>query len=103
MDGGLFSGAQVAHSVARVGPRGGPQGGVAVVVPFPRRIIKVREMVPGCVLEVVIVVCGTRRRAASIYLPPDGRSQVLDALLGADAPAVPEASGLAGKMGDVPD
>ena len=50
--GGLFSAAQVAHSVARVGPRGGPQGGVAVVAPFPHQILGVREMVPGCVLEV---------------------------------------------------
>ena len=40
--GGLFSAAQVAHSVARVGPRGGPQGGVAVVVPFPHKVIGTR-------------------------------------------------------------
>ena len=82
--GGLFSAAQVAHSVARVGPRGGPQGGVAVVVPFPHRILRTKEIVPGCVLEVTVAVRGTQRLAAfvSIYLPPDGRSQVLDALLG---------------------
>ena len=90
--GGLFCAAQVAHSVARDGPRGGPQGGVAVVVPLPHRILEVNEVVPGCVLEVVIAVCGTHRRASfvSIYLPPDGRGQVLDALQGMGAPAAPE-------------
>ena len=60
--GGLFCAAQVAHSVARDGPRGGPQGGVAVVVPLPHRILEVNGVVPGCVLEVVIAVCGTHRR-----------------------------------------
>ena len=90
--GGLFCAAQVAHSVARDGPRGGPQGGVAVVVPLPHRILETHEVVPGCVLEVVIAVCGTHRRASfvSISLPPDGRSQVLDALQGMGAPAAPE-------------
>ena len=90
--GGLFCAAQVAHSVARDGPRGGPQGGVAVVVPLPHRILEVNEVVPGCVLEVVIAVCGTHKRASfvSIYLPPDGRGQVLDALQGMGAPAAPE-------------
>ena len=90
--GGLFSAARVAHSVAREGPRGGPQGGVAVVVPLPHRILETREVVPGCVLEVVFAVCGTQRRVSfvSIYLPPDGRNQVLDALQGMEAPAAPE-------------
>ena len=88
----FFCAAQVAHSVAREGPLGGPQGGVAVVVPLPHRILKTREVVPGCVLEVVAAVCGTQRRApfVSIYLPPDGRSQVLDALQGMGALAAPE-------------
>ena len=86
--GGLFSAAQVAHSVARMGPRGGPQGGVAVVVPFPHRVIRTREIVPGCVLEVLVAVRGTQRQVAfvSLYFPPDGRGHVLDAPAGSRPP-----------------
>ena len=66
--GGLFSAAQVAHSVARTGPRGGPHGGVAVIVPPPQRILVTRELIVGCALEVTVAVRGTERRVSFISL-----------------------------------
>ena len=65
---------------------------MAAVVPFPLRVIGTQEIVPGCVLEVLIAVRGTQRQAAfvSFYFPPDGCGQVLDALQEADRPAAPE-------------
>eukprot|EP00969_Alexandrium_andersonii_P010263 447500-Alexandrium_andersonii.AAC.1 len=38
----------VASSLGRAGPGGGVQGGVAVRVPAPRRLLGQRELVPGC-------------------------------------------------------
>ena len=77
--GGLFKATQVAHAVARVGPRGGPQGGVAVVVPHPHRVLGNRVLAPGCALEVMVAARGTERRVAfvSVYLPPDSRRKIL--------------------------
>ena len=72
--GGLFAAAQVAHAPSRLGPRGGPQGGVAVIAPHPHRILSSRILVPGCAIEAVLALDGGERRAAFVllYLPPGG-------------------------------
>ena len=63
-----------------VGPCGGVQGGVAVAVPYPRRVVGSRELVPGCALEVTVALGGAERHAVfvSLYLPPDSRRAVLN-------------------------
>ena len=86
--GWAFSAGQVVHGEARIGPRGGPQGGVAVLVLRPHKVIESKVIVPGCVLEVTVAISGSERRAVfvSIYLPPDSRREVIDAMLPAARP-----------------
>ena len=57
--GGLFPAVEVRHSAARAGPRGGPQGGVAVLVPRPHRVVADRVLVAGCALEVTVALGAT--------------------------------------------
>ena len=45
--GGLFLGAEVVATDARPGPNGGPQGGVAIVVPIKYVVIGKRTVIPG--------------------------------------------------------
>eukprot|EP00974_Lingulodinium_polyedra_P008685 830052-Lingulodinium_polyedra.AAC.1 len=42
---------KVAASPARPGPRGAKQGGVAMVCPFPQRLLEHRTIVPGCAVR----------------------------------------------------
>ena len=51
----MFPGAEVAWTASRLGPRGGPQGGVAIIVPHGRRILDTHVDVPGCCLTVTIL------------------------------------------------
>eukprot|EP00974_Lingulodinium_polyedra_P024534 2374746-Lingulodinium_polyedra.AAC.1 len=44
---GVFHHTNVVHSNARRGPRGGPQGGVAVLVPAPLVLVRQEDLVPG--------------------------------------------------------
>eukprot|EP00974_Lingulodinium_polyedra_P036304 3481340-Lingulodinium_polyedra.AAC.1 len=48
---GLIPHARIAATEARPGPRGGKQGGVAIVCPAPQRQ---RVLVPGCAVEALI-------------------------------------------------
>eukprot|EP00974_Lingulodinium_polyedra_P128029 11204454-Lingulodinium_polyedra.AAC.1 len=48
---GLILHTRVAASEARPGPRGGEQGGVAIICPGPQRLVEHRELVPGCAVE----------------------------------------------------
>ena len=65
-----FPAATVAHSCAIVGPGGGWQGGVAVIVPAGTAITEVNIIAPGCAIEVIIDRAGTRFCIWAVYLPP---------------------------------
>ncbi|MFM7978115.1 MAG: hypothetical protein ACKPKO_02270, partial [Candidatus Fonsibacter sp.] len=80
--GGLFAAATVACSVVRQGPRGGPQGGVAIVAPHPMRLCSSRELVLGCTVlaEVALSDGDERVLLLSLYLSTDSRREVIDAL-----------------------
>eukprot|EP00974_Lingulodinium_polyedra_P013006 1261981-Lingulodinium_polyedra.AAC.1 len=45
---GLIPHTKVAASPARPGPRGGRQGGVAIICTAPQRLLEHRVIVPGC-------------------------------------------------------
>ena len=67
---------------ARLGPRGGPQGGVAVLLPPGVELVSSRVLVPGCAIEVVARhggggTDGWVATVRSVYLPPDSRREVL--------------------------
>ena len=72
---GLFPNCQVLSGPARPGPTGGPQGGVAIIVPAGWECTHWEVLVPGCVLQARL-----RRRAESergedflvqsVYFPP---------------------------------
>jgi hypothetical protein len=78
---GLFPGTAVVASPARAGPNGGPQGGVAILVPAPHTLLRWEEFVPGCGLAAWVRTDeGREVMVLSIYLPPDDRVNVLRAL-----------------------
>jgi hypothetical protein len=78
---GLFPGSAVVASPARTGPNGGPQGGVAILVPTPHTLLRSLELVPGCGVAAWIRTGEVREvMVLSIYLPPDDRVNVLRAL-----------------------
>ena len=74
---GLFAGAEVVAAEARLGPNGGPQGGVAIVIPVRYEVLGRRTVVPGLCVEATIRRRGDAARMAwviqSLYLPPDDR------------------------------
>ena len=45
---GMFPGTDVVSSPARLGPRGGPQGGIALLAPRPYELMAQREVLAGC-------------------------------------------------------
>ena len=49
-----FPGCNVIGSPAREGPRGGPQGGVAIIVPARYSITASRTLVEGCAIEATL-------------------------------------------------
>eukprot|EP00974_Lingulodinium_polyedra_P056052 5390213-Lingulodinium_polyedra.AAC.1 len=58
---GLVPHTRAVASEARPGPRGGKQGGVAIVCPAPQRLIEHRELIPGCAGEALVEsASGTR-------------------------------------------
>ena len=67
-----------AHAV--LGPRGGPQGGVAILLPQGMAVLSHRVLVPGCALEVCVELDGRRARLLSLYLPPGEQRRVLPVL-----------------------
>ena len=73
----------MAYSLARPGPNGGPQGGVAVLVPVGDEILDTWELVPACAVR-VRVRRGTRTFCVtSVYFPPNENEAVLDQLVAA--------------------
>ena len=48
---GILPHVDVVHNLARPGPLGGLQGGVAILCPGPGRVMARRVLVPGCVVE----------------------------------------------------
>ena len=85
---GVLPHGAVAHSLSRPGPQGGPQGGVAVLCPGPKRVVARKELVPGC--AVAATIAGPSDEPAvtyvSIYMPPGCQMEVLSALEGAPPP-----------------
>ena len=65
-----FPAATVLASAAAAGPRGGPQGGVAILLPAEFQVTSRAELVPGFALE-AHVTHSTRpaMRLVSVYLP----------------------------------
>eukprot|EP00974_Lingulodinium_polyedra_P015492 1499846-Lingulodinium_polyedra.AAC.1 len=45
---GVFPHTAVVQTCARKGPRGGAQGGAAILIPAPLELIWGKEMIPGC-------------------------------------------------------
>ena len=80
---GLFPACQVVSSAARPGPRGGPQGGVAIVIPDTYEVLNKRTVVPGLYVEATVRQRGAPTQSAwvvqSLYLPPDDRRSAADA------------------------
>ena len=56
--GGLFPGAEVISSCARNGERGGPCGGVAILIPARYEVIESAVIVPGYCVEAVVCLRG---------------------------------------------
>ena len=81
---GLFPAATVVAAPSRLGPAGGQQGGVAIIIPAAWNVMASAIRVEGCCVEAV--VRSSRHDAAyclrSIYLPPDSQLEVLTALQG---------------------
>ena len=80
----LFPGAEVRASPARVGPRGGPQGGVALVIPNGITIEGDSVTPPECggcaICTIIRLANGTRQRMIVLYLPPGKQVALLHAL-----------------------
>ena len=91
--GGLFPGSQVASSPASRGPRGGPQGGVALLIPHPWVVLQVREVLPGRYLEADVAQGpgpdAPRLTVASFYAPPEHRSATIRDLANSSPPPPP--------------
>ena len=76
--GGLFAGAEVVATEARPGPNwGGPQGGVAIVIPVRYEVLRRRTVIPGLCAEATIRrrvdLARTTWAVQSLHLPPDER------------------------------
>ena len=80
---GLFAQARVAAAPARPGPLGGPQGGVAGIVPFPLVLESSAVLADGCAVEARVWDPASRAafRVRSVYFPPGARREALDSLV----------------------
>ena len=80
---GLFPGAVVVATGARPGPNGGPQGGVALVIPIRYEILNSRTVITGLCAEATVAKRGGPDRTEwvvqSLYLPPDDRKAATEA------------------------
>ena len=79
--GACFPAAQLFAAPAVQGPRGGPQGGVAILLPLGVRVVAHRVLVPGCALEVRAEVEGRAVRFLSLYVPPGDYDRVIASLV----------------------
>ena len=78
----LFPTAAVVAAPATQGPRGGPQGGVAVLLPAGLTLQSRNTLAAGAGIEVVAAdPTGQTRRYVSLYLPPGQQRQTLDILV----------------------
>ena len=85
-----FPGCRVVSSCARVGPLGGPAGGVAVVVPPRYRVISHREVSAGWCIIVELQDLqreGHPMEVVNVYLPPDSRRAALGEVIAGTQPA----------------
>ena len=83
---GLFAQARVAAAPARPGPLGGPQGGVAVIVPFPLVLESSVVLADGCAVEARVrdPAGGAAFRVRTSYFPPGARQEASEALVRAE-------------------
>eukprot|EP00969_Alexandrium_andersonii_P277207 12253390-Alexandrium_andersonii.AAC.1 len=73
-------------SLARPGSHGGRQGGVAVLVPTPYRVVSAQEHIPGCCIDVTVRRGGNARddegpgaadwTVRNVYVPPQDKRRV---------------------------
>ena len=81
--GACFPAAQLFAAPAVLGPRGGPQGGVAILLPLGVGVSSHRILVPGCALEVRAEIEGRMVRFLSLYVPPGDHDRVISSLAAA--------------------
>ena len=85
----LLPAATVIASAATDGPRGGPQGGVAILLPPAYQAVGAPLRVPGCAVAVEVAGPHGRLRLVSLYLPPGRQDEALgatEALIPAEGP-----------------
>ena len=70
----LFPTARLHATPAVPGPRGGAQGGVAVLLPHGADVLRTAEAVPGSAVLVELRKDGQLARLVSLYLPPGGKT-----------------------------
>ena len=82
---GLFPGCKVLSSPARPGPQGGPQGGVAILLPPTWHCVEHKVMAPGCALQATVRPAqgGAEVIVQTVYFPPEAREEVATAYLAA--------------------
>ena len=69
----LFPGSKIFSTPARPGPKGGPQGGVAILVPHPFIAVPHKTLADGCTIEVTVQhsgPSGDHTVVRGVYLPP---------------------------------
>eukprot|EP00959_Pyramimonas_sp_CCMP1952_P352941 7394128-Pyramimonas_sp.AAC.1 len=79
----MFPARRVVAPPACPGPGGGWAGGVATILSQEYELINSTALVPGCAIAATVRKQDHTLRVASVYLPPDRRSEVLAALAGA--------------------
>eukprot|EP00974_Lingulodinium_polyedra_P011005 1059780-Lingulodinium_polyedra.AAC.1 len=80
---GVFPHTAVVQTCARQGPRGGAQGGTAILIPSPLELISWSELVPGCAVSARTRDPSTGQEATrvSLYFPPGQQLTVARELL----------------------
>eukprot|EP00974_Lingulodinium_polyedra_P114930 11130398-Lingulodinium_polyedra.AAC.1 len=69
---GVFPHTAVVQTCAKKGPKGGAQGGAAILVPAPLEVVWWKELIPGCAVAARTKDPTTGQEATyvSLYLPP---------------------------------
>ena len=86
---GLSPGTRVVGSSARIGPNGGPQGGVALLAPARFHLLSWRALVASCASEARVQYNAPDClpfRVQSMYFPPDGGRSALRHYLASFSP-----------------
>ena len=81
----LLPAATVVASPAVNGPRGGPQGGTAIMLPPACTLVGLPSRVPGVAVGCEVEAPGGRVRLLWVYLPPGRQDEAMTAIEGAVA------------------